>query len=302
MSGARLEAWRLGEDALHERVALFGGRALQCQQPSQRLPGAVWRDATGVREQLADAHVPVGRLDLCRELREGLTDRGLERHQLFLGERANQGCGDGLGQRPEVHPVCRRNQVAFTDPAFAADVNPRRAIAPDDDGSQAGQCCASRSPLTNLARSMEGSVPRCSCRAATALQVNRISVTGASMRRIRASTSSSAPREVCPERELSRPSTTRVEHTGRHRPDRWQTPSRAVRGRACARLSRRPAPYERRRTPAPHPSRRPDLAHQARSGLSRARTPGRTRCGSSSGARLAVRRAGERRRSGRRSR
>ena len=145
MPGARLEAWRLGEDALHERVALFGGSALECQQPSQRFARAVCRDASGVREQVADAHVPVGRLDLCREFRERLTDPGLERHELFLGERANQGCGDGLGQRPEVHPVCRRNQIAFTDPTLAADVHPRRAIAPDDNGSQAWQLL--RDPL-----------------------------------------------------------------------------------------------------------------------------------------------------------
>ena len=38
-----------------------------------------------------------------------------------------------------MHPVRRRNQVAFTDPALAADVHPRRPIAPDDDDSQAGQ-------------------------------------------------------------------------------------------------------------------------------------------------------------------
>jgi hypothetical protein len=144
-SGTRLEVGRRGEDVLHERVALFAGRALQCQQPSQRFPGAVWRYTTGMREQLADAHVSVGRLDPSRELGEGPTDRRLERHQPFLAERANQGCGDGLGQRPEVHPVCRRNQVAFTDPAFAAGVNPRRAIAPDDDGSEAGQLL--RQPL-----------------------------------------------------------------------------------------------------------------------------------------------------------
>ena len=242
MSGARLEAWRLGEDPLDHRVALFAGRAFQCQHPSQRLCGAVRRDATGVREQLANGHVPVGRLDLCRELREGLTDRGLERHQLFLGERPNHRGGNGLGQRPEMHPVCRRDQIAFTDPAFAADVNAGRAIAPDDDGSQAGQLL--RQPLAvDEPGEIHGGI------GATLLLQSGNSAAGEQNHHHGSKDAKNhsqhvLPRrsaEFAPERGLSRPPTTTVKTTGRH-----QTRAHFAQRRLCD-WARSPVPFARDR-------------------------------------------------------
>jgi hypothetical protein len=38
-----------------------------------------------------------------------------------------------------VHPVRRRDLVAFADPAFATHVHPRRSIAPDDDHGETRQ-------------------------------------------------------------------------------------------------------------------------------------------------------------------
>ena len=134
-----IEARRLGEHALQERVALFGGRAFQPEQRQQRHVRAVRCESRGVPEQLTDGHLPVGRLHLRRQLGEGLADRRLERHQPFLGERADEGSRDGLRERSEVHPVSGRNQVAFPDPPLATDVDPRRAVAPNDDRSQPGK-------------------------------------------------------------------------------------------------------------------------------------------------------------------